>query len=77
MLLGLLSQTQGEFYASNYRLIDEAAVQALIDRRLEARKMRNFAEADRIRDELAAMGVAIKDSKDAFGNPMTIWGPPR
>jgi cysteinyl-tRNA synthetase len=36
--------------------------------RLSARKERNFAEADRIRDELAAMGIVLKDSKDG-----TIW----
>jgi cysteinyl-tRNA synthetase len=36
--------------------------------RLDARKARNFAEADRIRDELAALGVLLKDSKDG-----TTW----
>ena len=36
--------------------------------RLSARKARNFAEADRIRDELAALGVMLKDSKDG-----TTW----
>ena len=43
-----------------------------IDRRiaaqLDARKAKNFAEADRIRDELAALGVVLKDSKDG-----TTW----
>jgi len=29
-----------------------------------ARKAKNFSEADRIRDELDAMGVVVKDSKD-------------
>ena len=33
-----------------------------------ARKAKNFAESDRIRDELAAMGVVLKDSKDG-----TTW----
>jgi cysteinyl-tRNA synthetase len=36
----------------------------LITARLEARKAKNWAESDRIRDELAAMGIAIKDNKD-------------
>ncbi len=36
--------------------------------RLDARKAKNFAEADRIRDELAALGVVLKDGKDG-----TTW----
>ena len=36
--------------------------------RLSARKVRNFAEADRIRDELATMGIVLKDSKEG-----TTW----
>ncbi len=36
----------------------------LVTARLEARKAKNWAESDRIRDELAAMGIAIKDNKD-------------
>ena len=36
--------------------------------RLDARRQKNFAEADRIRDELAALGVVLKDSKDG-----TTW----
>jgi cysteinyl-tRNA synthetase len=48
--------------------LDEAAVNALIAARNAARKDRNFRESDRIRDELAAMGVTLKDSKDG-----TTW----
>jgi cysteinyl-tRNA synthetase len=39
-----------------------------IEKRLHARNEKNFAEADRIRDELAAIGVVLKDSKDG-----TTW----
>jgi len=46
------------------RNVDKAAVERLIAIRLEARKAKNWAESDRIRDELAAMGVVVKDSKD-------------
>jgi cysteinyl-tRNA synthetase len=38
-------------------------VNALCDARNAARKARNFAEADRIREELAAMGVELEDHK--------------
>jgi cysteinyl-tRNA synthetase len=44
--------------------VDEGAVNALITARLDARKAKNWAESDRLRDELAAMGIAIKDNKD-------------
>lgn len=36
----------------------------LVEDRLLARHQKNWAESDRIRDELAAMGIAIKDNKD-------------
>ena len=42
--------------------------------RLDARRNKDFKESDRIRDELAAMGVAIKDSKDPkTGDIVTNW----
>jgi cysteinyl-tRNA synthetase len=54
--------------------IDEAKVNALIAARLDARKARNFAESDRIRDELAAMGIELKDSKNKdTGEIETTW----
>ncbi len=46
----------------------------LVDARAAARAARNFAEADRIRDELDAMGVQLKDSKDPkTGELVTTW----
>ena len=41
-----------------------AEVQALLDRRAEARKSKNWAESDRLRDELAAAGWSVKDSRE-------------
>jgi cysteinyl-tRNA synthetase len=48
--------------------IDENRVVSLIKARAAARAAKNFKESDRIRDELAAMGVVLKDSKDG-----TTW----
>jgi cysteinyl-tRNA synthetase len=44
--------------------LSETLVEDRINTRLEARKNKNWAESDRIRDELAALGIAIKDNKD-------------
>ena len=44
--------------------MDSSAVGGLISSRLAARAAKNWKESDRIRDELAAMGVTIKDNKD-------------
>ncbi|MFD1331997.1 cysteine--tRNA ligase [Methylopila musalis] len=48
--------------------LPEQEIERLIDARLAARKARNFAEADRIRDELLAAGVALRD-----GPAGTTW----
>ncbi len=54
--------------------IDELAVQRLINARIEARNAKNWAESDRIRDELLAMGVQLMDSKDpTTGELSTRW----
>jgi cysteinyl-tRNA synthetase len=47
---------------------DAQVVDSLVAARNAARKAKNFAESDRIRDELAAMGVVLKDTKDG-----TTW----
>ncbi|MBL8893553.1 MAG: cysteine--tRNA ligase [Rhizobiales bacterium] len=44
--------------------VDEGVIGAQIDARLAARKAKNWAESDRIRDELLAMGIVLKDNKD-------------
>jgi cysteinyl-tRNA synthetase len=42
----------------------DADVQALIDERQEARRRRDFARADEIRDQLAERGITLEDTKD-------------
>jgi len=70
MLLGLLGKTRKEYLASNPKAIEvnSEVVDALIADRTAARARKDFKESDRIRDELAAMGVVIKDSKEG-----TTW----
>jgi cysteinyl-tRNA synthetase len=47
----------------------KATIVRLVEDRLVARHQKNWAESDRIRDELASMGIAIKDNKDGT----TTW----
>ena len=46
------------------RSVDESRIADLIKARNEARAARNWTESDRIRDELAAEGVELKDGRD-------------
>jgi cysteinyl-tRNA synthetase len=68
-LIGLLqSPTQWFGFRPASAAVDENKVVSLIEARNSARKAKNFKEADRIRDELATMGIVLKDSKDG-----TTW----
>jgi len=69
-LLGFLSESAAQWEGRKRQAsgIDANRVNALIADRTAARARKDFKESDRIRDELAAMGVAIKDSKEG-----TTW----
>jgi cysteinyl-tRNA synthetase len=69
-LIGLLQSPEAQWAAFRPASIsiDERKVESLIEARSAARAAKNFKESDRIRDELAAMGVVVKDSKDG-----TTW----
>lgn len=57
--------------------LDEGVVRDIDGRvraRLELLKAKNFAEADKIRDDLLAQGIQLKDGKDAAtGERVTTW----
>jgi len=69
--LGVLEVTKDEALENHphRRVVDADKVNALIDARNAARKAKSFKEADRIRDELKAMGVELEDHKDGT----TTW----
>jgi cysteinyl-tRNA synthetase len=55
---------------------DKELIESFIEERSNARRARDFKKADRIRDELLAMGIALKDSKDPeTGELITNWEP--
>ncbi|EAU54821.1 cysteine--tRNA ligase [Mariprofundus ferrooxydans] len=59
-LLGIVQQDTAIWFQSGD--VDAAAIEALIEERLQARKNRDFARADAIRNELSAQGIVLEDS---------------
>jgi len=51
-------------FGDEQRAMVDSEVQTLIDERQEARRRRDFARGDDIRDQLAQRGISLEDTKD-------------
>ncbi|EON94106.1 cysteinyl-tRNA synthetase [Marinobacter lipolyticus SM19] len=68
-VLGLLQQDPEAFFQADAGgELTAEDIEAMIQARAEARKAKNFAEGDRIRDELAEKGIILDDSREG-----TTW----
>ena len=61
-VLGLLQQVPAAWFARGASGDDDARIQALVDERAAAKKNRDFARADAIRDQLADEGILLEDT---------------
>ena len=67
LLLGILGQEPQAWLSRAGTAVEDdvtAEIEAMVQARFEARANRNWAEADRLRAELAARGVEVTDGKD-------------
>jgi len=67
-LIGLLQQSFEDWFSGDVTDLQSQQIEFLIEQRNAARAARNWSEADRIRDELTAMGILLED-----GDGTTRW----
>ena len=61
--ISLFDSVFGIFRKEETEILD-AEIESLIAQRQEARRSRNFARSDEIRDQLAEKGIVLEDTKD-------------
>jgi len=61
-ILGLLQQDPADWFSRGGSADEDARIQSMIDERNTAKKARDFARADQLREELAREGVLIEDT---------------
>lgn len=61
-MFGILQKPVAEWFGYSQGGADEEKIETLIAERTAAKKEKNFARADEIRQQLSAMGIAIEDT---------------
>jgi len=64
-LMGFLTESPEDWFQAG---VDSERIQFMVDRRALAKRNRDFADADRIRDELAGEGIVLEDGPEG-----TVW----
>lgn len=67
-LLGIVRQDYEAEEGSSQPAVDEARIQSLIDERNAAKKSKDYARADKIRQDLDAEGIELRDTPEG-----TVW----
>jgi cysteinyl-tRNA synthetase len=67
-LLGLIQRSSHDFFQAAPAGLDEAMIEARIAERVAAKKSKNFALADQIRNQLQEQGVMLEDTPTG-----TVW----
>ncbi len=73
-ILGLGTEAPSEFFDQKKARslgdegVDESLIEKLIDERLQARKEKDWARADQVRDQLTAMNIVLEDRAEG-----TVW----
>lgn len=67
-VLGILQQKPEEFLKGGVAANDIKQIEDLISARNNARKNKNWQEADKVRDQLLAMGISLEDTAQG-----TLW----
>ncbi len=62
LALGLLQQNPADWFNRGVAGDDDGEIQRLVDERVAAKKARDFARADAIRDQLADAGIVLEDT---------------
>lgn len=70
LVLGIVRSDYGQVAATGPAGLDEGRIEAMIAERADAKKAKDFARADALRQELDAMGIELRDSPEG-----TTWKP--